>query len=57
MEIILFVVSNLQKEKKNLSSNKLEAHGSQNDHNFQIKKILKCSLAKENKLKQQECYC
>lgn len=57
MEIILFVVSNLQKEKKNLSSNKMEAHGSQNDHNFQIKKILKCSLAKENKLKQQECYC
>lgn len=38
MEIILFVVSDLQKEKRNLLSNKMEAHGSQNDQNFQIKK-------------------
>lgn len=57
MEIILFVVSNLQKEKKNLSSNKMEAPGFQNDQNFQIKWILIYSLAKEYKLKQQECYC
>lgn len=57
MEIILFVVSNLQKEKKDLSSNKMEAPGFQNDQNFQVKWILIYSLAKEYKLKQQECYC